>query len=84
MLTNVPLERLVVQEDFRWVAIAYIFQGRARMLYDAGYCTLQDVASAEVKSMSQKVEHLPFRTAVQIIQSAKVKRPTYSEMKVCR
>lgn len=49
-----------------------MFQGRARMIYDAGYCTLQDIANAEAEHLSKSVEHLPLRTAMQIINSAKV------------
>ncbi|XP_069161547.1 helicase POLQ-like [Procambarus clarkii] len=47
-------------------------QGRARMLYNAGYHTLQDVANSEPRDLVNSVEHLPHRIAVQIINSAKM------------
>nr|XP_045595489.1 helicase POLQ-like [Procambarus clarkii] len=47
-------------------------QGRARMLYNAGYHTLQDVANSEPHDLVNSVEHLPHRIAVQIINSAKM------------
>lgn len=50
-----------------------LFQGRARMLFNAGYKSLQDVANADAGKMSKSVEHLPYRIALQIVHSAKVK-----------
>ncbi|XP_064096289.1 helicase POLQ-like [Macrobrachium nipponense] len=46
--------------------------GRAKMLYKAGFHTLHDVANAEPRSLVESVEHLPYRTATQIISSAKM------------
>ncbi|XP_068249203.1 helicase POLQ-like isoform X2 [Palaemon carinicauda] len=46
--------------------------GRAKMLYKAGFHTLHDVANAEPRSLVENVEHLPYRTATQIINSAKM------------
>ncbi|XP_042217024.1 helicase POLQ-like isoform X1 [Homarus americanus] len=46
--------------------------GRARMLYNAGYHSLRDIASAKPKDLLSSVAHLPHRTAVQIIDSAKM------------
>lgn len=47
-------------------------QGRARLLYNAGYHTLKDIANANAKDLTQCVDHLPLRTAAQIVSSAKV------------
>ncbi|KAG7171706.1 Helicase POLQ-like 1 [Homarus americanus] len=42
------------------------------MLYNAGYHSLRDIASAKPKDLLSSVAHLPHRTAVQIIDSAKM------------
>ncbi|XP_047478541.1 helicase POLQ-like isoform X2 [Penaeus chinensis] len=47
-------------------------KGRARLLYNAGYHTLKDIANANAKDLTQCVDHLPFRTAAQIVSSAKM------------
>ncbi|XP_042881987.1 helicase POLQ-like isoform X2 [Penaeus japonicus] len=47
-------------------------KGRARLLYNAGYHTLKDIANANAKDLTQCVDHLPLRTAAQIVSSAKM------------
>ena len=47
-------------------------QGRARLLYNAGYHTLKDLANAKIQDLAACVPHLSFRNASQIISSAKV------------
>ncbi|KAK7084778.1 hypothetical protein SK128_001976 [Halocaridina rubra] len=47
-------------------------QGRARMLYKAGFKTLHDIANAIPADLSASVEHLPYRTAALLINSAKM------------
>ena len=48
------------------------FQGRARMLFKAGFCTLASVAKANPMKMVASVDHLSYKTAYTIISSAKV------------
>ncbi|XP_012280090.1 helicase POLQ-like [Orussus abietinus] len=44
--------------------------GRARQLYNAGYKTLKSIAQADGKELYTKIEHLPKKTAAQIIAAA--------------
>jgi POLQ-like helicase len=50
----------------------FIVEGRARQLYKAGYKTLRDVANADPKQMVHSIDHMPKKTANQIIAAAKV------------
>lgn len=47
-------------------------KGRARLLYNAGYHTLKDIANASAIDLTRCVDHLPLRTAAQIVSSAKM------------
>ncbi|KDR16820.1 helicase POLQ-like isoform X2 [Zootermopsis nevadensis] len=47
-------------------------RGRARQLYKAGYKTLRDVANADPKQMVHSIDHLPKKTANQIVAAAKL------------
>ncbi|KAK8731519.1 hypothetical protein OTU49_007645 [Cherax quadricarinatus] len=47
-------------------------KGRARMLYNAGFHTLKDIANSEPSNLVEIVKHLPYRAALQIINSAKM------------
>lgn len=49
-----------------------IWQGRARQLYSNGYRTLEDVAKSTVGDLVEKIEHLNYRVAKQLISAAKV------------
>lgn len=49
-----------------------VAKGRARLLYKAGFRSLTDVAKTNVDELVSRVEHLPKRTAVQMIAAAKV------------
>lgn len=49
-----------------------VAKGRARLLYKAGYRTLTDVAKTNPDELTARVEHLPRRTAQQMIAAAKV------------
>lgn len=48
-------------------------QGRAQMMYKAGLKTLQDVAVCEPKTLMGAVRHLSYVSAVQIVNTAKVR-----------
>ncbi|XP_049294605.1 helicase POLQ-like isoform X2 [Anopheles funestus] len=47
--------------------------GRARQLFRAGYTTLASIARAKSKELVETIEHLNYRTANQLILSAKAK-----------
>jgi POLQ-like helicase len=47
-------------------------KGRARMLFKAGFRTLTDVAKTNPEELVSRVEHLPKRSALQMIAAAKV------------
>ncbi|KAK4310065.1 hypothetical protein Pmani_018339 [Petrolisthes manimaculis] len=47
-------------------------RGRARQLYQAGYQTLQDVARADVGHLVKSIDHLSFKMATQLVNSAKM------------
>lgn len=47
-------------------------QGRARQLYNAGYRSVRDVASAEPTRLIREVDHMPKKVAFQIVAAAKV------------
>uniref|UniRef100_A0A182SDI4 Helicase POLQ-like n=1 Tax=Anopheles maculatus TaxID=74869 RepID=A0A182SDI4_9DIPT len=47
--------------------------GRARQLFKAGYTTLASIARAKSKELVETIEHLNYRTANQLILSAKAK-----------
>jgi POLQ-like helicase len=49
-----------------------VAKGRARMLYKAGFRTLTDVAKSNPDELVSRVDHLPKRTAMQMIAAAKV------------
>ncbi|KAJ1529775.1 hypothetical protein ONE63_006521 [Megalurothrips usitatus] len=46
--------------------------GRARQLYNAGYRSLRDVASADPVSLIKQLDHMPRKTAYQIVAAAKL------------
>ena len=46
------------------------FQGRARLLYKAGYKTIQEIAYAEVSDIVQKVDYMTRANAKQLKASA--------------
>lgn len=48
-------------------------QGRAQMMYKAGLKTLQDVAVCEPRTLMGAVRHLSYVSAVQIVNTAKVR-----------
>ena len=48
------------------------FQGRARQLYRAGYKSVKAVAHADPETLVSGIEHMPRKTAKQIVASAKV------------
>ncbi|XP_046445398.1 helicase POLQ-like isoform X1 [Daphnia pulex] len=47
-------------------------KGRARMLFKAGFRTLTDVAKTNPEELVSRVDHLPKRSALQMIAAAKV------------
>ncbi|XP_045111099.1 helicase POLQ-like isoform X2 [Portunus trituberculatus] len=47
-------------------------KGRAKLMYKAGLKTLQDVAKCDPRRLMQAVIHLPYVSALQIIDSAKM------------
>ena len=49
-----------------------VAKGRARMLFKAGFRTLTDVAKTNPETLVSRVDHLPKRTAIQMIAAAKV------------
>ena len=49
-----------------------VAKGRARLLYKAGFRSLTDVAKTNADDLVARVEHLPKRTALQMIAAAKV------------
>ncbi|CAL4088227.1 unnamed protein product, partial [Meganyctiphanes norvegica] len=49
-----------------------IKKGRARMLYDGGFHTVEEVSKAKPEQLTAVVEHLNLRTASQIINSARL------------
>ena len=48
-------------------------QGRAKLMFNAGFRTLSAVASADPELLVRSVEHLPRKVAKQIVASAKVR-----------
>ncbi|KAJ6632923.1 Helicase POLQ-like [Pseudolycoriella hygida] len=46
--------------------------GRARQLYSNGFRTLEDIAKTNVNDLVEKIEHLNYRVARQLISAAKV------------
>jgi hypothetical protein len=50
----------------------HVFQGRARLMYTAGYKSLSSVASAKTEDLVKSVQYMPRKAAKQIIASAKV------------
>ncbi|XP_033216324.1 helicase POLQ-like [Belonocnema kinseyi] len=50
--------------------LPYIKVGRARQLFKAGYTTRESIANATVTELRDKIEHLPGKTAFQIITAA--------------
>lgn len=46
--------------------------GRARQLYNAGYRSLRDVASAEPTRLVRELDHMPKKAAYQIVAAAKL------------
>ena len=60
------------------VHFLYIFsQGRAKLMYNAGFRTLSTIASADPEGLVRAVEHLPRKVAKQIVASAKVGQLCY-------
>jgi POLQ-like helicase len=49
-----------------------VAKGRARILFKAGFRTLTDVAKTNPETLVSRVDHLPKRTAIQMIAAAKV------------
>lgn len=46
--------------------------GRARQLFNAGYRTLQSIASANPEDLEEKIRNMPKKTIKQIIAAANV------------
>jgi len=59
-----------------------VAKGRARLLHKAGYRTLADVAKTNADELVSRVQHLPKRTALQMIAAAKVL--VYEKMDIMR
>lgn len=47
--------------------------GRAKQLYNAGYKTLQSIATASSRDLVNSIDHMNYRVAKQLIAAAKVR-----------
>lgn len=63
------LEKL---SEFNIIYSKFRAQGRARQLYSNGFRTLEDVAKSSIGNLVEKIEHLNYRVARQLISAAKV------------
>lgn len=52
--------------------LIFLFQGRARQLYNAGYKMLSDIAKANPSELVKQIDYLPRRIASQIVSAAKM------------
>lgn len=60
-----------------------LFEGRARLMYKAGFKGLAEIAKATPEELTAKVEHLSKTVARQIIDSAKVFWHFWANFGVC-
>lgn len=66
------LSYCVTMELIQLMELPAVKRGRAKQLYTAGYKTLAGIAKANPREMVDKVIHLPYKTANQIISAAKM------------
>ncbi|GFY42173.1 helicase POLQ-like [Trichonephila inaurata madagascariensis] len=66
------LSYCVTMELIPLMELPAVKRGRAKQLYVAGYKTLPDIAKAHPRDMVEKIVHLPYKTANQIISAAKM------------
>lgn len=74
-LLEIFLQRLIYcvsTELIPLMELPAVKRGRARQLYNAGYHDLQAIAKANPSELVQLIEHLPRKTANQIIYAAKL------------
>lgn len=66
------LSYCVTAELLPLMELPTVKRGRARQLYVAGFKTLTDVARAHPEELVDKINHMPRKTALQIVSAAKM------------
>ncbi|KAF8770621.1 Helicase POLQ-like like protein [Argiope bruennichi] len=66
------LSYCVTMELLPLMELPAVKRGRAKQFYTAGYKTLTDIAKANPRELMEKIVHLPYKIANQIVSAAKM------------